>query len=191
MKRKLITTVILALAGFNSAMADQKIQDDLIVVGSTCIGVDCLPGTDFDFDTLQLSAPNPGINFIDTSSSAQFPTLDWTLGVKGSEHGVSYLFVKDNASDIEVLKLSATEDGAVALGAGASLVDNAVSVGSPEVQRRITHLADGVNPTDGVNVRQLTQLESTFEPKVSELENHMAELLNRIEALNLRLDDLQ
>lgn len=186
-----MASLVLVLMGSNSAMADQIISDDLIVIGSACVGIDCVVDTEFDFDTLQVKSSNPGINFVDTSSSSAFPTTDWSLGVASSQQQTSYLFIKDNSADTEVLKLSADETGGVAIGAGSEMVNNAVSVGSNDVKRRVTHVADGVNPTDAVNLGQLQALESTFEPKVSELETQMAELLNRVEALNSRLDDLQ
>lgn len=191
MKKHLMTGLLMAFVSSQSVIADQIINDDLIVVGSSCIGIDCLPNTEFDFDTVKIVSPKPGINFVDTSSAGQFPTTDWKLGVVSDGQQSSYLAITDSTSDIEVLKLAAAENGGIALGAGAALVDNAISVGSSTKQRRVTHVADGVNPTDGVNYGQLQALEGTFEPKVTELEIQMAELLNRIEALNTRLDDLQ
>lgn len=191
MKKRTIAAVFLTVMSSTSVFADQVIQDDLIVTGSACIGPECVEGITFGFDTLQLVSPNPVINFIDTSASSRFPTTDWRLGVADSSRGISYLFITDKSSDVEVLKLEASENGGVALGAGALLEDNAVSVGSPTQQRRVTYVADGIEPTDGVNMAQLKQLEATFEPKVSELEQGMATLLNRLEALNARLDELQ
>nr|WP_233212631.1 YadA-like family protein [Collimonas sp. PA-H2] len=55
----------------------------------------------------------------------------------------------------------ATGNNSVALGAG-SIADqaNTVSVGSPGSERRITNVAAGVNPTDAVNVSQLSTVQS-------------------------------
>ncbi|MDY9920657.1 MAG: YadA-like family protein [Synergistota bacterium] len=49
-----------------------------------------------------------------------------------------------------------TAENSMALGTG-SIADqpNTVSIGTPENPRRITNVADGIDPTDGVNMRQL------------------------------------
>jgi len=55
----------------------------------------------------------------------------------------------------------ATASNSVALGAGSIAdQDNTVSVGSPGSERRITNVAPGVNPTDAVNVSQLTTVQN-------------------------------
>ncbi|WP_422388159.1 YadA-like family protein [Burkholderia gladioli] len=50
----------------------------------------------------------------------------------------------------------------MALGAG-SIADqpNTVSLGSPGNERRLTNVAPGVNPTDGVNVSQLQSVQGS------------------------------
>jgi autotransporter adhesin len=55
----------------------------------------------------------------------------------------------------------ATGTNSVALGAG-SIADqaNTVSVGSPGSERRITNVAAGINPTDAVNVSQLSAVKN-------------------------------
>jgi len=40
------------------ATADQVIADDLIVQGSTCVGLDCVNNESFGFDTLRLKENN-------------------------------------------------------------------------------------------------------------------------------------
>ncbi len=54
----------------------------------------------------------------------------------------------------------ATAENSVALGAGSETGNraNTVSVGAPGAERQITNVADGVAPTDAVNVRQLNRL---------------------------------
>jgi hypothetical protein len=66
---------------------DQVILDDLIVDGSACIGLDCVDGEVFGFDTLRLKENNTRINFTDTSSTASFPSDDWTIFVNDSTNG--------------------------------------------------------------------------------------------------------
>ena len=70
-----------------SAMADQVINDDLIVTFSECIGNDCVNGESFGFDTLRLKENNLRIKFQDTSNSASFPTNDWQLTANDSSNG--------------------------------------------------------------------------------------------------------
>lgn len=82
------------------AMADQVINDDLIVDGSTCVGNDCVNGESFGFDTLRLKENNTRINFTDTSSTASFPTRDWTLVANSSANGGgNYFAIQDDDID--------------------------------------------------------------------------------------------
>ena len=70
-----------------SANADQVILDDLIVDGSACVGLDCVNGESFGFDTLRLKENNLRIKFEDTSTSASFPSTDWQLTANDSSNG--------------------------------------------------------------------------------------------------------
>lgn len=82
-----ISLLAVAISTSISSYADQIIQDDLIVVGSQCIGVDCVNGESFNFDTLRLKENNLRIKFIDTSSSSSFPTTDWQITINDSVNG--------------------------------------------------------------------------------------------------------
>jgi hypothetical protein len=70
-----------------ASRADQVILDDLIVDGSACIGIDCVNGESFGFDTLRLKENNLRIKFDDTSTSASFPNTDWQLTANESSNG--------------------------------------------------------------------------------------------------------
>ena len=70
--------------GFNK---DQVFLDDLIVVGSICVGQDCSNGESFGFDTLRLKENNLRIKAQDTSTSASFPTNDWQITFNDSSNG--------------------------------------------------------------------------------------------------------
>jgi len=188
--RFFLASTLLAMAVSLPAAADQVILDDLIILGSQCVGLGCEADVDFQFDTLRLRSDNPLIRFQDTSSSAQFPTRDWTMGAAENAANVSVFSVKDANSDISVLQLTATEDGGVALGAGAELVQNAVSVGTAGSERRITHVADAVDPTDAVNLGQLQLFEAGIDPQLTALEDAMLDIIARVDALNARLDNL-
>ncbi len=68
------------------APMDQVIPDDLIVQGSACVGLDCVNGESFGFDTIRLKENNLRIKFEDTSVGA-FPTPDWQLTANDSVSG--------------------------------------------------------------------------------------------------------
>jgi hypothetical protein len=75
---------------------DQVILDDLIVDGSACVGMDCVNGESFGFDTIRLKENNLRIKFQDTSNSASFPTNDWQITANDSENGGANKFSIDD-----------------------------------------------------------------------------------------------
>lgn len=76
--------------------ADQVILDDLIVVGSNCVGQDCVNGESFGFDTIRLKENNLRIKAQDTSTSASFPTNDWQITFNDSANGGQNKFSIDD-----------------------------------------------------------------------------------------------
>ena len=78
------------------ATKDQVILDDLIVDGSACIGMDCVNGESFGFDTLRLKENNLRIKFQDTSNSASFPSNDWQLVANDTTNGGANKFSIDD-----------------------------------------------------------------------------------------------
>jgi hypothetical protein len=79
-----------------SIPTDQVTYDDLIVIGSVCVGQDCVNGESFGFDTLRLKENNLRIRFYDTSSSASFPTNDWQITANDSANGGANKFSIDD-----------------------------------------------------------------------------------------------
>jgi len=75
---------------------DQVILDDLIVDGSECVGMDCVNGESFGFDTIRLKENNLRIHFQDTSNSASFPTRDWRITINDSSNGGDSYFGIDD-----------------------------------------------------------------------------------------------
>lgn len=75
---------------------DQVILDDLIVDGSACIGMDCINGESFGFDTIRLKENNLRIRFMDTSNSASFPSNDWQITANDSTNGGQNKFSIDD-----------------------------------------------------------------------------------------------
>ena len=76
--------------------ADQVILDDLIVDGSTCVGMDCVNGESFGFDTIRLKENNLRIRFVDTSATSSFPSRDWQLTANDSANGGANKFSIDD-----------------------------------------------------------------------------------------------
>src|SRR5262249_3983544 len=107
-------------------MPDQVIADDLIVQGSVCAGLDCVNNESFSFDTLRLKENNTRISFVDTSSSAGFPTEDWTIRANASgSGGASFLaFVDRGASS------SGDESGTIVFEVDAGAPVNSLKVDS-------------------------------------------------------------
>lgn len=80
--------------------ADLFYNDDVIVKGSICIGVDCVNGETFSFDTIRLKENNLRIKFTDTSAASGFPSADWELVANESANGgANYFAIRDDSSD--------------------------------------------------------------------------------------------
>ncbi|HEX6648200.1 MAG TPA: tail fiber domain-containing protein [Pyrinomonadaceae bacterium] len=79
---------------------DFVIADDLIVQGSACVGLDCVDGENFGFDTIRVKENNTRIQFDDTSTSAGFPNNNWQIraNASGSGGGNFLAFVDQGAT---------------------------------------------------------------------------------------------
>ncbi|HXO67598.1 MAG TPA: tail fiber domain-containing protein [Bradyrhizobium sp.] len=84
------------------AKADFVIADDLIVQGSACVGLDCVDGEAFGFDTIRLKENNTRIKFDDTSTSVGFPNNDWQLTANDSASGGLNKFSIENITTATV-----------------------------------------------------------------------------------------
>ena len=95
-----------AMSGFQRHHAvinpffDFVIADDLIVQGSACVGLDCVDGESFGFDTIRVKENNDRIQFDDTSTSAGFTTNNWQIraNAQGSGGGSFLAFVDQGAT---------------------------------------------------------------------------------------------
>lgn len=174
--------------------SDEVINDDLVVTGSTCVGIPCVDGENFGFDTLKLKSDRPGILFEDTSSSGSFPSNDWRVGISDDAAAVpASFFIRDVTNGITALLI--TPAGDVALGAGSAPEAGTVSIGSPGNERRVSHVADAVQDTDAVNLRQFQAFQETaateiqteageFDDRLGKLENRIDNLSDRVEAIS-------
>jgi hypothetical protein len=84
-------------------VTDNVIADDLIVQGSACVGLDCVNGESFGFDTIRLKENNTRINFDDTSTSAGFANVDWTLTANDSASGGANRFSIDDVTNSKTI----------------------------------------------------------------------------------------
>lgn len=163
------------------SQADQVTADDLIVQGSACVGLLCVNGEDFGFDTIRLKGDSPQILFNDTSSAGSFPSNDWRMGLVTNVDGQgSDFFIKDETGSTNVLYVTPGSTGSIALGAGSSLEAGAVSVGSSGSERRVMHVADGTDDHDAVTVAQFNTFTTTAQSGISA----------DVTALNTRIDNL-
>ncbi|KXU86038.1 hypothetical protein CR51_37805, partial [Caballeronia megalochromosomata] len=101
-----------------------------------------------------------------TQNTSDISIIDTTLSTINNGGGIKYFHTNSTLPDSSALGVdavaiggnaSATADNAVALGSN-SVADraNTVSVGAEGSERRITNVAQGNDPTDAVNVSQLT-----------------------------------
>jgi hypothetical protein len=176
-----------------TVIADQVVIDDQIVDGSLCVGIECIDGEQFGFDTLKLKTDDPIIKFEDTSTSAGFPTNDWSMGITDNAGlGPLNFFINDVSSGNTVLLLEAGTTGGIALGAGSTLETNAISVGAEGAERRIAHVADGIDDTDAATMGQFntftTSINNNIAGDKAALDEELLNLQGSIDDLSTRLD---
>lgn len=90
-----------------SLAKDQVIADDLIVRSSLCVGIDCVNGESFGFDTIRLKENSLRIKFEDTSTDT-FPSTDWQLTANDSASGGANKF---SIEDITAASVPFTIEG--------------------------------------------------------------------------------
>lgn len=85
--RAYVASVAAAKTDSGAMPNDVVTPDDSIVQGSLCVGLDCVDGESFGFDTLRLKENNTRIHFMDTSVSAGFANTNWQLTANDSVSG--------------------------------------------------------------------------------------------------------
>ena len=130
-----------------SFLPDVVTADDSIIQGSECVGLDCVNGEVFNFDTIRAKENNTRITFMDTSTSAGFPTEDWTIRANDSgSGGGNFLGFVDRGTTT-----TGDESGTIVfrVDAGASANALRVSSGSKVGLRTATPVLDlHMNTTD-------------------------------------------
>jgi hypothetical protein len=99
--------------------------DDVIIQGSLCVGLDCVNGESFGFDTIRLKENNDRIQFDDTSTSAGFATNNWQIRANASPSGgASFLAFVDQGAT------GNSETGTIVFEVDAGAAANALKVSS-------------------------------------------------------------
>ena len=137
-------------------IADQVILDDLIVDGSACIGMDCVNGENFGFDTIRIKENNLRIRAVDTSSTSSFPSNDWQLTFNDSANGGANKFSIDDIDGgrtpftIEAgapsHSLYVDDGGRIGLGTSTPVVDVHVKSGNTPTMRLEQDGSNGFTP---------------------------------------------
>ncbi|HKK04382.1 MAG TPA: hypothetical protein VKA50_00865 [Gammaproteobacteria bacterium] len=204
-----LSTAWLRVAGLAAALvlvpaantrADQLVNDDLIVTGNTCIGVDCADGESF-FSTseLKLKENNLRLRLIDTTATGT-PGQTWSLMANESINGGASFFsfalqpidtdpsVPDDLPPTHVLRTGVAAANSTAIGMNSELVNDTVSVGSAGILRRLVHVAKALSDTEALIKHQLDEgglggREATadaLEAQVTALENQVTRLENEL-----------
>ena len=118
---------------------DTVINDDHIVIGSSCIGMDCVNGENFGFHTIRLKENNLRIGFDDTSISAGFSNNDWELEANESPSGGTNSFaIRDATANRSIFKVMAgapesslyiSSSGNVGIGTSTPILDVQATTG--------------------------------------------------------------
>lgn len=150
---------------------DVVVVDDHIVRGSECVGLDCINGENFGFDTLRLKENNLQIHFDDSSNSGSFPFNDWRILINESANGGANKFAIQDATAGRIpFTIMA---GAIA---NALFVDAEGDVGigtaNPVVE---VHAVDGNTPT----LRLDQDASNGFTPQVWDLAGNEANFFIR------------
>jgi len=138
------------------ASADQVFNDDVIVDGSLCVGLDCVNGESFGFDTLRLKENNTQLHFDDTSTSASFPNNDWRIIANDSANGgANFLAVQDSTAGRNPFRIEAgapsnalvvEADGDIGIKTRDPVVDIHVVEGNTPTLRLEQDGSDGFTP---------------------------------------------
>jgi hypothetical protein len=126
-----------------SAFADQVIPDDLIVQGSTCVGLDCVNNESFGFDTVRLRENNLRIKFDDTSTALGFPNNDWALQANDTPSGGAsrFMIVDDTSARIPFSVFAGAPSNALVIAA-----DGEVRAGTLVSERSATSNTTPADP---------------------------------------------
>jgi hypothetical protein len=187
-----------ALTAAPAVFADNIVNDDLIVQGKLCQGIDCTNGQAFDTEHVRLRENNTRTTFIDMTADPA--AQSWRLVANDRVSGG-----RDNFQFHVQPDLSETDDGTpyvyfgtqghggVALGKGSEIVGGEVSVGATDLERRIVNIARGLAATDIGTVGDIAAGADNLDARLDQLEAQLADIENTNSALDTlaaELDDI-
>lgn len=79
--------LVLMLCCSLAVRAQEVVNDDLIVIGRACVGIDCIATGEGGLDIIKMKHNNTKLLFDDTSTTAGFPATDWRLTANDSTSG--------------------------------------------------------------------------------------------------------
>ena len=83
----------------NIVATNEVIDGNLMVIGSECVGTQCVANESFGFNTLKLKESNLRLSFEDTSSTSNFPSNDWRIIINGMDDGgANYFAIEDTTA---------------------------------------------------------------------------------------------
>lgn len=194
-----ISSLVLCVAGA-PATADQVISDDLIVNGSTCVGLDCVNDESFGFATLVLKENNLRILFNDTSVSAEFPTQDWQLTANASTNGGASFFAIGQATDLSgnnyttpfLIEPNVMNDtmylkapGMVGIGTNAPTVALDVN-GDARIAGDLTVVGTITGTGNEADIQALQTAVTTLEGQVATLQGQIVDILAQLELVKTK-----
>lgn len=191
MNRKSFLMTVSVFAAAPAAFADNIVDDDLIIQGRLCQGIDCTNDQAFDTETVRLMENNTRVTFIDITADPA--AQSWRLVANDRVSGGDDYFQFHVQPD-----LSETDDGTphayfgtqghagIALGEGSEIVEGQVSVGATDLERRIVNVARGLAATDIGTVGDIAAGADNLDARLDQLEAQLAD----IESANATLDTL-
>jgi hypothetical protein len=140
----------------STGLQAQLFTTDVIIQGRECVGLDCVNGESFGFDTVRLKENNLRIHFNDTSNSASFPATDWRIIINDSTNGGANFFgIEDSDAGRRPFTIEAAApanalyveaDGDVGIKTANPVVDLHIVEGNTPTVRLEQDGSDGFSP---------------------------------------------
>lgn len=178
----LITGALLLSAMGLPASADIVVNDDQIVVGKFCQGIDCTNGQTFGNETVRLRENNTRLTFIDMSADPAAQSWRMVANSRLSGGPDHFQFqVQPDLSETDdgtpVAHFGTAADDGIALGRESEIVDGAVSIGQASLERRIMHVARMLADTDLATV--------------SDVDSHADAVHAKLDVIDAELDEVE
>ncbi len=134
---------------------DDVFNDDLIVFGSICVGLDCANGESFGYCTQKFKENNPQICFEDTSTGS-YPDNDWKIQINDTSNGgASFFTIWDSDAGVRPFSIEAgapahalyvEDSGSVGLGTGSPSMELDIVDGDTPTVRLTQNGTGGWDP---------------------------------------------